>query len=116
MPRPFAWTQGAVTQGGWFDWLAALPLEQRLLLPDGMRLLGVHAAPGSDDGDGVRDDQSDAELHALLETCEADLVVVGHTHRPLERRVGGVHVLNLGKREYARNTRETSVLRHPFMR
>ena len=25
----FAWTQGAVTIGGWFDWLEALPLEQR---------------------------------------------------------------------------------------
>ena len=92
----FSWTQGAVTHGGWFDWLAALPVELRTVLPDKTRLLGVHAAPGSDDGDGIREDHSDAELRSLLSSCKADLVVVGHTHRPLERHVDGVHVVNLG--------------------
>ena len=33
----FAWTQGAVTAGGWMPWLAALPLELRTQLPDGTR-------------------------------------------------------------------------------
>ena len=33
----FAWTQGYVTGAGWFDWLARLPLELRLELPDGTR-------------------------------------------------------------------------------
>lgn len=92
----FSWTQGAVTHGGWFDWLSALPVELRTVLPDGTRLLGVHAAPRNDDGDGVREDHSDSELRALLNGCEADVVAVGHTHRPLERHVDGVHVVNLG--------------------
>jgi len=35
MGQSFAWTQGAVTAAGRFDWLAALSLEQRLTLPDG---------------------------------------------------------------------------------
>ena len=48
----FAWTQGAVSQGGWLDWLSALPPEQRAVLPDGTRMLGVHARPGFDDGPG----------------------------------------------------------------
>lgn len=39
----------ALAATGWFDWLAALPLEPRLTLPDGTRLLGVHAAPWPDD-------------------------------------------------------------------
>ena len=97
--RSFAWTQGAVTAAGWLDWLAALPLEQRLTLPDGMRLLGVHAAPGHDGsqpGVGIVPTTSEAELRSLLDGCGADLVCVGHTHWPLERRAGGVHLVNLG--------------------
>lgn len=92
----FAWTQGYVTAAGWLDWLAQLPLEQRLTLPDGMRLLGVHATPGNDDGHGLHPALSDAELSARLAGCEADLVCVGHTHWPMDRRVDSVRVVNLG--------------------
>jgi predicted phosphodiesterase len=94
--QSFAWTQGYLTAAGWLDWLTGLPLEERLILPDGTRLLGVHARPGSDDGPGLHPALRDAELEALLDGCEADLVCVGHTHWPLERRVGGVRVVNLG--------------------
>ncbi len=97
--QSFAWTQGAVTAAGWLDWLAALPLEQRLTLPDGTRLLGVHASPGRDGtrpGDGIVPTTGEAELQSLLDGCGADLVCVGHTHWPLERRAGGVHLVNLG--------------------
>jgi predicted phosphodiesterase len=90
------WTRGAVTQGGWFDWLAGLPAEQRFTLPDGSRMLAVHAAPGHDDGPGIHPELGDAELQALLAGCDADLVIVGHTHRPLDRSVGNVRVVNLG--------------------
>src|SRR5690606_17314162 len=38
-----AWTQGALTANGWVEWLAQLPLEIEMTLPDGTRLLGVHA-------------------------------------------------------------------------
>ncbi|GAB4518384.1 MAG: metallophosphoesterase family protein [Anaerolineae bacterium] len=92
----YAWTQGAITAAGWFDWLADLPLEHRVTLPDGTRVLGVHAAPGTDGGEGIKPTMSDAELAALVEGCEADLVIVGHTHWPLERRINGVHVVNMG--------------------
>ncbi len=94
--QSFAWTQGYVAATGWLDWLAGLALEQRLTLPDGTRLLGVHAAPGADDGRGVQPKLSDAELSALLDGCRADLVCVGHTHWPVDRQVGNVHVVNLG--------------------
>lgn len=96
-----AWTQGAVTQAGWLPWLEALPLELRTTLPDGSRVLGVHAAPGAHDGPGIHSGQSEDELRDLIEDCEADLLLVGHTHRPLERRVtradgSGVHIVNFG--------------------
>jgi predicted phosphodiesterase len=94
--RSYAWTRGHVTGAGWLPWLDALPVETRLVLPDGTRLLGAHAAPGRDDGPGVTAALSDADLGGLVAGCGADLVCVGHTHRPLERRVGGVHVVNVG--------------------
>ncbi len=92
----FAWTRGAVAAAGWLPWLSALPSEQRLALPDGARLLGVHAAPGTDDGDGINPDQSDDELHALLASCGAEIVCVGHTHWPVDRSVAGMRAVNLG--------------------
>ncbi|MFN8516257.1 MAG: metallophosphoesterase family protein [Thermomicrobiales bacterium] len=92
----FAWTQGAVTAAGQLNWLAALPLEQRLTFPDGTRLLGVHAAPGEDDGPGINPGQSDDELATILGGSGADLVIVGHTHVALDRTAGGVRVINLG--------------------
>ncbi|MBO0781240.1 MAG: metallophosphoesterase family protein, partial [Ktedonobacteraceae bacterium] len=94
--RSFAWTRGYVTAAGWLDWLTELPLEQRLVLPDGTRLLGVHASPGKDDGQGIQPQHSDDEVEQALAGCEADLVIVGHTHIPLDRQVGSVRVVNLG--------------------
>ncbi|MGH2370643.1 MAG: metallophosphoesterase family protein [Chloroflexota bacterium] len=98
----FAWTHGHLVGRGQLAWLAALPLEQRLTLPDGTRLLAAHAAPGSDGSDErwITPAQSDDELRVLLEGCEADLVCVGHSHWPLDRRVpsgrDGVRVVNVG--------------------
>ena len=92
----FAWTQGYVTGAGWFDWLAQLPLEVRIELPDGTRMLGVHAAPGTDDGAGVNPVLTDRELGELLSGCGADLVITGHTHWALDRTVDGVRAVNLG--------------------
>jgi diadenosine tetraphosphatase ApaH/serine/threonine PP2A family protein phosphatase len=76
--------------------LANVPLEVRLTLPGGTRLLGVHASPGRDDGPGIQSKQSDGKLEKRLAGCEADLVIVGHTHVPLDRQVGEIHVVNLG--------------------
>jgi predicted phosphodiesterase len=92
----FAWTTGAVAPAGWLPWLRALPLEMRLILPDGTRVLAVHAAPGTDDGDGLRIRSTDDELQSLLAGVEADLVMVGHTHLPFDRQVRGVRVVNPG--------------------
>src|SRR5438105_8786588 len=92
----FAWTQGYLSAGGWLEWIAKLPLEERVTLPDGTRLLAVHAAPGYHDGSAVHPGLTDKELGNLLIGCEADLVCVGHTHIPLERKVNGVQIVNLG--------------------
>ena len=92
----FAWTRGYITAAGWFEWLEALPLETRLTLPDGARLLGVHAAPGTDDGGGIHPGCSTEELRHSLDGCQADVIIVGHTHEPLIRAVDDMNVINLG--------------------
>lgn len=94
--QSFAWTQGAVTSAGWLDWLTALPLEQRIVLPDGTRVLGVHVSPGCEDGHGFHPALSEAEMATLLSGCKADLVCVGHTHWPTDVQIGDVRLVNPG--------------------
>ena len=91
----FAWTRDALTPS-WHDWLGALPDKQRATLADGTRILGVHASPASDDGTGIRPALTDDDLAALLAGADADVVCGGHTHRPTDRRIGGLRAINLG--------------------
>ncbi|MGZ4683617.1 MAG: metallophosphoesterase family protein [Acidimicrobiales bacterium] len=92
----FSWTRGAVAASGWLDWLGRLPLETRAELPDGTRLLGVHASPGRDDGEGLTPDRPERDLLEALRGAQADVVFAGHTHQPTDRRIGSVRAVNLG--------------------
>ncbi|MGC4192142.1 MAG: metallophosphoesterase family protein [Thermomicrobiales bacterium] len=96
----FVWVHGAIAATGYEPWLRAIPLEAQETLPDATRVLLVHAAPGTDDGRGIPPDMTDAELAGILHEVNADLVLVGHTHVPLDREVNvngrTVHVHNPG--------------------
>jgi predicted phosphodiesterase len=92
----FAWTRGMLTQAGWLSWLESLPSELRWTLPDETRVLGVHASPRSDDGDGIDSRISDTDLERLLQGCDADVVFAGHTHDAVDRTVGLIRAVNLG--------------------
>lgn len=94
--QSLSWTQGAVWAAGWREWLAALPLDFRETLPNGTRVLAVHASPGTDDGIGLRPTTPDADAAPLFTNAEADLVLVGHTHWPQDRSLSGVRVVNVG--------------------
>lgn len=92
----FAWTRGYLAALDRLDWLAELPLGIEFRCGDGLRALAVHAAPGTDDGEGIHPGQSNSEIKALLSAVSADVVFVGHTHEPMIRRVGRHLVVNLG--------------------
>lgn len=92
----FSWTQGFLAGRGWLDWLAGLPTELRIRLPDGTRLLGVHASPAADEGRGITPRLPAPDLAAMVTGLDADVVCGGHTHQPTDRRVDGVHALNVG--------------------
>ena len=65
-------------------------------LDDGTRVLGVHASPGRDDGDGITPDRPESILTVELAGAGADVVIAGHTHRPTDRFAGGVRAVNAG--------------------
>lgn len=67
-----------------------------MTLHNGTRVLGVPAAPGRDDGPGLHPTHADDDLEQRLAGCEADLVIVGHTHVPMDCQVGSIRVINLG--------------------
>jgi predicted phosphodiesterase len=90
------WTRGVLCQAGLLDALMSLPGELRLDLPDGTRVLGVHASPGADDGPGIRPGTPDDQLGGLLAGCAADIVIGGHTHRAADRTIGRIRALNPG--------------------
>ena len=92
----FAWTRGYLEGRGLLDWLAALPSEQRLTLPDGTRVLLVHASPGTDENPGLNPALTDDEFSALVAGSDADLICVGHFHMPMDRRLNGVRAINPG--------------------
>ena len=92
----FSWTRGALSTDGWLDWLCALPLEVRVELEDGTRLLGVHASPGRDDADGITPHRPDDQLRDALRGADADIVLAGHTHQPTDRHVGDIRAVNGG--------------------
>lgn len=91
-----AWMQGVITYAGWLEWLSALPLEIAVQLPDGTRVLGVHASPKRDTGLGFKVGLRDEDLLHVLGDCNADLIFGGHHHRPLDVTVGGKRIVNVG--------------------
>jgi predicted phosphodiesterase len=94
--RSFAWTTGAVGASGWLPWLADLPLEMSFTLPDGTRVLAVHASPGTDDGFGIHPNLAYDGLREHVNGVSADLLLVGHTHAPFDRTIDRMRVVNPG--------------------
>jgi predicted phosphodiesterase len=94
--RSFGWTSGAIGARG-YEWLATLPIEERVALPDGTTVLLVHASPGRDSGRGIQPTMAKQELRdAGVTDAGAQLIFVGHTHIPTEHTIDGVRVVNLG--------------------
>jgi putative phosphoesterase len=85
-------------------WLAAQPAQRRLAV-DGYRLLLAHGAPW-DEPASLRCEylypHDTASLRRLAD-YDADVVVLGHTHYPMLKRLGGTLVVNPGSCGEARD-------------
>jgi len=96
MAAGIGWTRGVLDQAGLIDDLAALPAQLRLQSPAGASVLGVHASPQADDGEGIEPGVTDEVLGVLLAGCNADVVIGGHTHLAADRLIDGIRALNPG--------------------
>lgn len=83
------------------DWLAGQPLRRRFTV-SGKTLLLVHSTPWEPRGAYVHPHSALLERFA---EAEADVVLYGHTHCQLVRRVGRVLVVNPGSAGEARDAK-----------
>lgn len=83
------------------EWLVARPHRLELNL-GGKRLLLVHSTPWEPRGEYIHPES--ASLARFAE-AEADIVLYGHTHQQLARRIGRVLVVNPGSAGDARDSR-----------
>lgn len=91
LARSVAYTRRVLTAEN-RDYLARLP--QRIALEvDGMRILMVHGSPWDELNEYVYPDRASFEDFASV---DADVIVLGHTHRPMIRRVGEKVIVNPG--------------------
>lgn len=87
-------------------WLASRPLRTELSCA-GRKVLLVHSTPWEPRGTYVH--PHSALLDRFAE-ADADIVLYGHTHEQLVRRVGGVLVVNPGSAGDARDSRNGRML------
>jgi putative phosphoesterase len=83
------------------DWLADRPHRRELRI-GGKRILMVHSTPWEPRGSYVQ--PTSAELERFGE-ADADIVLYGHTHRQVVRRIGRVLVINPGSAGDGRDPR-----------
>ena len=85
------------------DYLAQLPQTLELVI-ESKKILVVHANPPSEQSGGIKlldrhgelVDERKQEWSARLADCDADVLIVGHTHQVYAERLGRVFVVNPG--------------------
>jgi putative phosphoesterase len=93
--RGTAWCAKQVEQAGWIDTIRELPMTFRPPFPGDRRVLIAHGSPRHY-REGYGRYLAGETIEEIAREYEADLLVGSHTHIPMERRHGGVLVLNSG--------------------
>lgn len=75
------------------EWIERLPLSLRSALEPGLLL--VHGTPESANA-GLGPWTSDDELSRHLGAVDAEILICGHTHRPMDRQLPEGRVVNVG--------------------
>lgn len=92
-PGSRAWTSARLDDAD-IAWLAALPMVARVEVA-GARVAVMHGSP-EDPRAPVAADTPDRDLAALAERVGADVIVMGHVHRQMVRRVADTLFVNPG--------------------
>jgi putative phosphoesterase len=78
-----------------FQFLRDLPTRLEMDVPNYGRVVAMHAAPDDDEADLLPDTPAD-RIRSHLAGLDAQLLLYGHTHRPVDRTVAGVRLVNGG--------------------
>ncbi|MBN1976096.1 MAG: metallophosphoesterase family protein [Anaerolineae bacterium] len=90
----FRWTVERLSYDD-FQFLRDLPTRFDLDVPGYGRVVAVHAN-AQDDETSLTPDTSDDEMRDYFSDLDARLVLYGHTHRPVDRMVDGMRIVNDG--------------------
>jgi len=90
----FRWTVERLSYAD-YEFLRDLPPRLEMDVPGYGHILAVHATP-ADDETNLYPDTPDDEIRPHLAGLDARLLLYGHTHRPVDRTVGSVRLVNPG--------------------
>ena len=90
----FRWTVERLSYTD-YEFLRDLPPRLEMEVPDYGRVVAVHATP-TDDEATLYPDTPDDQIRPHLSGLEARLLLYGHTHRPMDRVVDGIRLVNDG--------------------
>ena len=90
----FRWTVERLSYAD-YEFLRDLPPWLEMEVPGYGRVVAVHATP-TDDETVILPDTPDDEVRPHLASLDARLLLYGHTHRPVDRTVGSVRLVNDG--------------------
>ena len=90
----FRWTVERLSYAD-YEFLRDLPPRLEMDAPGYGRVVAVHATP-SDDETVILPDTPDDQIRPHLSGLDARLLLYGHTHRPLDRIIDGVRIVNDG--------------------
>ena len=90
----FRWTVERLSYAD-YEFLRGLPPQLEMDVPGYGRVVAVHATP-TDDETVVLPDTPDNEVRPHLAGTDGRLVLYGHTHRPVDRTVDSVRLINDG--------------------
>ncbi len=90
----FRWTVERLSYAE-YEFLRDLPLRLEMDVPGYGRVVAVHATP-TDDENVILPETPDDQVRPYLAGLDARLLLYGHTHRPLDRIVDGVRIVNDG--------------------
>jgi len=78
-----------------YQFLHDLPPRLEMEIPGYGRIVAVHATP-ADDETNIRPDTPDDVVRPHLTSLDARLLLYGHTHRPVDRLVDSIRLVNAG--------------------
>lgn len=80
---------------GTVDFLSALPLEGRFEWM-GVSVYMTHENPMHDPSTFIYPNSSRATFEAVVQTAQAQIIILGHTHRPMQVYVNQSQIINTG--------------------